>query len=234
MPQSKRSFNREQIVDICRNVDKKIGLSKSYQESGILPYDMVSQFLDDCFQEAIEKQKAWSFQARAKVSGDMFEVAFEYIMKEFFGITLISNYPIPSICMPKGVASADFVLLSKTASFGENPIRCVIEAKGSALRVKTPDGKIEELHRPGLMRSDTVKKALANALLVKRGTELGKLPRGTKFYLVTNSIPQKGTTSRCMLDMAIGVIVDHIYDITRKEDLQNIANDLRQILKQAT
>lgn len=231
MPQSKRSFMREDIADICRNVDKKIGISKSYQESGIVPYGMVPQFLDNCFQEAIEKQKAWSFQARAKVSGDMFEVAFEYIMKKLFGITLISNYPIPSICMPKGVASADFVLLSKKVSFGENPILCVIEAKGSALRVKTPNGRIEELPRPGLMRSDTVKKALANAFLVKRGTELGKLPKGTKFFLVTNAIPHKGTTPRCMLDMATGVIVDHICEITVKEDLQSLANSLRKILK---
>lgn len=234
MTQSRRRFSREEIAIICRDVDRKIGLSKSYEESRTVPYDIIPQFLDECFQEAIEKQKAWSFQARAKVSGDMFEVAFDSIMNKLFGITLVSNYPISSICMPKGVASADFVLLSKKASLGENPIRCVIEAKGSALRIKTPNGKIEKLSRPGLMRSDTVKKAIANAFLVKRGTELGKLPKDTRFFLVTNSIPHKGTTSRCMLDMATGVIIDHIYDITRKEDLESLAKSLRQILKEAT
>lgn len=129
-----------------------------------------------------------TFQAWAKPSGDMFEVAFEYLIKK------ISDLPIAR------TPSEKLYDLEVT-----NEIK--IEAKGSAGSITNPDGSTSQLTRPGLKRSDTEKKAFANA------EEYKSHYPNHKFFIVTNAIPY-GLTAE-------GRIADGLFDATKKKDLNS-------------
>lgn len=129
-----------------------------------------------------------TFQAWAKPSGDIFEVAFEHLIKE------ISDLPITR------TPSARLYDLKVTDGIK-------IEAKGSAGTITNPNGSTSRLTRPGLKRSDTEKKAFANA------EEYKSHYPDHKFFIVTNAIPSGLTTK--------GRIADGLFNATKKKDLDS-------------
>ncbi|MDG7044200.1 MAG: hypothetical protein JRN19_01740 [Nitrososphaerota archaeon] len=92
----------------------------------------------------------------------------------------------------------------------------VIEAKGSALSVLNPDGSSSKLGRAGMSRSDTKKKAFANAVEWRK-----RVPNG-QFYIITNSLPNNLIAYH---DNA----VTGIYDITKKNQLDAFVSELRRV-----
>src|SRR3989338_5585909 len=61
-------------------LDKNIGLFKN---------DITSKpFIDKCFSDLFARSKTLSFQTRAKISGDMFEYLFYYLLNNRFDILL--------------------------------------------------------------------------------------------------------------------------------------------------
>ncbi len=139
-----------------------------------------------------------TFQARATYVGEEFQWAFWLLLNKNFGIT----------ARPTSDVTRLYDLEIKTD--------VVIEAKGSPDYIINPDGTHSHLDRPGMMRSDTEKKAFANA---KKWNE--RFPKG-HFFIVTNAIPNHLHGYR-------NATVKAIYDVTKKSQLESFVLDLKEI-----
>lgn len=169
----------------------------------------IKPFVDKCFSDLFTHFKGLDFQSRAKKSGDMFEHLFYYVMKEQYVIEMDCAIPIKKACM-EGTGTLDFGILDKKCN-----VICGIEAKGSA---EVVDG--EELSRPALKRTDTMKKAIAQAYQFKR--TFPDIP----FYIITNVKPTSGN-AKCMMDLAEGDIIDKVFDLTNPIDMKDLVEKLK-------
>ncbi len=106
-----------------------------------------------------------TFQSRAPVVGGVFESAVRYL--------LTTRFELPARPTPGNTVTHDI----------EVTPRVVIESKGSPRRLLNPDRSVTTLARPGLERSDTWKKAQANARNFRRQN------RDIPFYIVSNAVP---------------------------------------------
>lgn len=139
-----------------------------------------------------------TFQARASYVGEVFQWAFWLLLKNKYNI----------VARPT----------SDTTRLYDLEIRpdVVIEAKGSPEYVINPDGSHSKMDRPGMQRSDTKKKAFANA---KEWSM--RFPKG-HFFVVTNAIPNELRSYR-------NDIVKAVYDVTKKNQLESLISDLKAI-----
>ncbi|MEM3045132.1 MAG: hypothetical protein QXV77_06540 [Candidatus Bathyarchaeia archaeon] len=127
------------------------------------------EFLNLAFEEASKEFNLYKdYQSRAEKFGETFEECFQVIMEKLFpDIPLEREVSLPKACIASG-GEADFAVFSDDflESFNkrvvERKLIAVIEAKGAAEYI-TCDGKRIKLPRPGLLRTDTVKKAICNA-----------------------------------------------------------------------
>lgn len=165
----------------------------------------VKLFFDSCFADIIAKAKITDYQSRAQATGEMFEHAFEYLIKRH-GVILQKDIKIKAACM-MGAGALDFGIVR------ESKILCGIEAKGSSSVVSV---------RPALKRTDTAKKAIAQAYQFKR--IYPEIP----FYVVTNVMPTAGN-AKCMLDLAKGNIIDDVVDLTDSKQLNTFVATLKAI-----
>ncbi|RLI74015.1 hypothetical protein DRP04_15155 [Archaeoglobales archaeon] len=209
----------EELLKIAREIAQAINLKEDPNKLGEFMNGIFTRVVDDF--DLCRR----GFQARAKVYGDAFEAGFQVVMETFFPeIKLEHTYPIPEICMEDG-GEADFVMLrGRDVKSSSNRILAVIEAKGSADHIIC-DGKVKKLERPGMMRTDTVKKAISNAAQVKFG-----LGEDVLFIVVTSHKPTSGN-AKCMVDMALrSGLFDMIVDITKFEELKEMVNKLKERL----
>ncbi len=139
-----------------------------------------------------------TFQGRASYTGDAFMYASLYLLNEKFGLNI----------RPTSLATRLYDL--------EVSHDVVIEAKGSALSTLNPDGSSSKLGRAGMNRSDTKKKAFANAVEWRK-----RVPNG-QFYIITNSMP---SSLKAYHDDA----VTGIYDITKRIQLEEFVSELRGV-----
>lgn len=165
------------------------------------------QFFNDCFKDLIKKLNITNYQERAKKTGDMFEYAFWYIIKER-GVNLQNDFEIPQACM-MGAGALDFGIIKN------KKVLCGIEAKGSSEEVSV---------RPALKRTDTVKKAISQAYQFKRA-----FPK-TPFFVVTNVMPESGN-AKCMLNLAVGDLIEKVVDVSDTNQLNEFVKTLKQIEK---
>ena len=137
-----------------------------------------------------------TFQARASYVGNVFDYACQYLLNE--------KYDIDTNPTAESTRLYDFEI--------RNDI--VVESKGSPKYVINPDGTRSSLDRAGLLRSDTEKKAFANATKWRR-----LFPNGT-FFIITNALPNHLRAYR-------NDKVTAIYDITKKSQLDCFVSELR-------
>lgn len=200
---------------LAQNIAKRIELNENN----------IREFLNETFTEvAIEYGlNGTQFQKRAKKVGDAFEACVEVIINTFYpDIALVPKVTIPQACMERG-GEADFIVYRTDSTGFASRIVAVLEAKGSADHVIGKDGKRVEFHRPGMSRTDTVKKAICNAYQINRA-----LP-ATLFFIVTSHKPKSGN-AKCMCDLAEGDIVDKIVDATSKKELDEMVAMIRKKL----
>ena len=86
---------------------------------------------------------------------------------------LICKFELPVSSAPRNLHTHDIQIANLIP----------IEAKGSPRRLQNPDNTITTFGRPGLERSDTWKKAQANARNFRR------LNPNAPFYIVSNAVP---------------------------------------------
>jgi len=192
------------ILKLARNRAKDLNLRERHQ--------LLRVFMEDIFNKVAEIfNLCKSFQARAAVYGEAFQAIFTVIMEEYFPhIKLIHGCEIEDACL-SGVGKADFVALDV-----KNRILAVIETKGSADYIIC-DGKKIKLTRPGLIRTDTTKKAICNAAQVKYGISMD-MP----YIIVTSHKPLPNTSSYCMLSLVEGKLVDMVVDVTNINELKKM------------
>ncbi len=106
-----------------------------------------------------------TFQSRAPTIGKVFENALLHL--------LVTKFELPAVFTPGNTRTHDIEVTSRIA----------IESKGSPRRLLNPDGTITALARPGLERSDTWKKAQANARNFRAHN------RSAPFFIVSNAVP---------------------------------------------
>ena len=140
-----------------------------------------------------------TFQGRSPVYGSTFASAVKTLFDRQFGIKLSET--------PHNTKTHDLEASPKIA----------IEVKGSARRIRLHDGSTIKLDRPGMLRSDTEKKAEANAKNYKRSN-----PSGT-FFVVTNALPSR----------LRGIRRDDIqgyFDLTKVDRVEAFAREVRELL----
>ncbi len=140
-----------------------------------------------------------TFQGRAPVYGAAFSSAVQLLFDLHFDIELLPT--------PQNTGTHDLEASPKIA----------IEVKGSARRVRLKNGATAPLDRPGLLRSDTEKKAQANARTYKQRNSSGT------FFVVTNALP----------DRLRGIRTDDIdgyFDLTKVDRVESFAREVRQLL----
>ena len=140
-----------------------------------------------------------TFQGRAPVYGSTFASA----VKTLFGL----QYDIELIDTPQN---------TKTHDLEASP-QIAIEVKGSARRIRLHDGSTVPLDRPGMLRSDTEKKAESNARNYKRFNSSGT------FFVVTNALP----------DRLRGIRTDDIdgyFDLTKVDRVEAFVREVGQLL----
>jgi len=215
----------DELIKIAREIANRINLKQNKN---------LKEFMDSVFREVVERfNLCKDYQARAKAYGDAFEAIFMVIMETFFpDVELTYQYEIPEICMT-GEGKADFVILKKEKIQGgdskatgkTDKIIAVIEAKGSSDHIIC-DGKRIELTRPGMIRTDTVKKAISNAAQVKYG-----LSKDVLFIVVTSHKPTKGN-AKCMIDLALNSgLFDMVVDVTNFDELEKMVSLIKERLK---
>ncbi len=106
-----------------------------------------------------------TFQSRAPVVGNAFEGAVRHL--------LTTRFELPAVPTPGNTITHDIEVTPRVA----------IETKGSPRQLLNPDGSVTRFNRPGLERTDTRKKAEANARNFRRGN------KDAKFYIVSNAVP---------------------------------------------
>lgn len=115
--------------------------------------------------ESREVYEIATFQSRASVVGNAFESAVRQL--------LMTRFELPAAPTPGNTRTHDIEITSAIA----------IETKGSPRQVQNPDQTATTLARPGLERSDTWKKAQANAANYRRNN------RTRPFFIVSNAVP---------------------------------------------
>ena len=143
-----------------------------------------------------------TFQGRAPVYGSAFTSAVQLLFDLHFDIELL---PTPQN--------------TKTHDLEASP-RIAIEVKGSARRVRLRSGANITFDRPGLMRSDTEKKAEANARNYKRLNSTGT------FFVVTNALPNRLRGIRTD-------DIDGYFDLTKADRVDSFAREVGHLLAQA-
>ncbi|MEM2112282.1 MAG: hypothetical protein QXX08_10485 [Candidatus Bathyarchaeia archaeon] len=188
-----------------------------------LDKDNLREFLNRSFEEVSSFfNLCRDYQSRAEKFGETFEECFQIIMEKLFpDIRLERDVSLQKACMVAG-GEADFAVIS--GGLTDRKMVAVIEAKGAADHIIC-DGRRIELPRPGLLRTDTVKKAISNAYQVSRAYP------DTLFFIVTSHKPTEGN-AKCMCNLAEGDIVDKIVDVTNFSELQVMAEIIRKKLSE--
>ncbi len=143
-----------------------------------------------------------TFQGRAPVVGSTFRAAVQALMRFRFELELRST--------SSGITTHGLEASHEIA----------IEAKGSPLSYHSPDGTVFNPQRPGLMRSDTRKKTLANARQYKLANESGT------YFVVTNALPTQWREQR-------PDAVDKLFDLTEPSEVERFVNEVDARLNQA-
>ncbi len=180
-------------------------IQKHFNASKLSTNQELTIFFNSCFRDIIKTLgiSPTAYQVRAGATGEMFEYAFWYLIGHKYDFDITDKVSLPKACLCSG-GELDFGIFKKDKPHSEVTLLCGIEAKGSDPNSST---------RPGLKRTDTIKKGISNAYQFKR--IYPKLP----FFIVTNVMPVSGN-SKCMMNLAEGDIVDKFVDVTNSEDLK--------------
>ncbi len=114
----------------------------------------------------------------------------------------------------EGNGAIDFAVLEGKLS--KRNLIAAIEAKGSCDYIIC-NGKKEEISRLGMIRTDTVKKAISNTY------QVSQIYPDALFFIVTSHKPESGN-AKCMCDLAEKELVDKIVDISNYNDLETMVS----------
>lgn len=140
-----------------------------------------------------------TFQGRAPVVGSVFESAVLELLS--------TRFELPVTRTPGNTNTHDLEISNRMA----------IETKGSPRHLDNPDGSVTTLHRPGMERTDTEKKAFAN------GRRYRSQNRNSPFFIVTNALPKR-------LEGYRGEDVTGIFNITQANRTESLVAEINAAL----
>ncbi len=140
-----------------------------------------------------------TFQGRSSIVGKVFESAVRYLLS--------TKFELPAVFTPGNTNTHDLEVTPRVA----------IETKGSPRYVQNPDDTVTTIYRPGLERSDTWKKAQANALKFRRQNKTAP------FYIVSNAVPTDLVGYRS--DEITG-----IFNIAQANRLNSLVEEIRAVI----
>jgi hypothetical protein len=186
--------------------------------------DNLEEFLDRCFKEMVSEHQSNNgkdmsdFQSIASHVGSVFEAYFEYVVETLYSdVTVERDVELPESAMV-GTGSADAVIYD---SEDKETILSIVELKGNPQKyTNLSDEVIHTASCSGLQRSDTVKKAVCQGYQAKTG-----YPH-TPFFVVSNTLPNEGTSPEKVLSFAEGDLIDEVVDITNSTQFQEILDSL--------
>ena len=138
-----------------------------------------------------------TFNARAPIVGKAFSAALSQLMRQAFRVPIHET--------PGNTTTHDFEITSTIA----------IEAKGSPSHITNPDGTRYQLGRPGMERSDTEKKAFANARTFRQRNP------AAYFAILTNALPPRLLNYR-------NDTVSGVFNVTRREEIDIFIRDIEE------
>lgn len=183
-----------------------------------LSADSLKEFIDTAFIEVLVQagKSPSQTQARATLTGEAFEYCVLEILEEFYPtLDVRRSVSLSEACMT-GSGGADFAI------YQDEELIAVIEAKGSADKLEWPDGTVQEPNRPGLQRSDSVKKAICQAYQVSRAYD------DVLFFIITSHPPENGSKA-CVMNLAVGDIIDDVIVAHNKNDLDRMVKQIREL-----
>ena len=140
-----------------------------------------------------------TFQGRSTVVGKTFESAVRCLLKNRFGL--------PAVSTPGNTNTHDLEITARIA----------IETKGSPRQIRNPNGSISAIPRPGLERSDTWKKAQANAQNFRSRN------RYAPFYIASNAVPPDLVGYR-------SDAVSGIFNVSQADRLQSLVDEIQETI----
>lgn len=169
----------------------------------------IREFIDNSFHEVFKKKgiNISNHQARAAVTGQIFETCVEVLLEDKFNSEFKRSVNLEEAGMSRG-GGADFV------EYNEGKPDIIIEVKGTAYKLEKENGEYIYPSRPGLKRTDTVKKAVAQAYQAKSAYP------NCNFYIITTHKP-KGNNPQKILNIAKGDVIDKVVDVTNIQKLRN-------------
>lgn len=152
-----------------------------------------------------------TFQARGVAAGEMFEAACYHILTSLYpslGVVPSEHTPYRDHC--------DFYV----------PGIAGIEAKGSPTSITLDNGMVIRFVRPGMLRTDTEKKASANAGTFKRDF-FAKENTRAKYYVLTSALPRNGWQED-------HETIDGVYNVTQAMGWEYFIRDLQYAIDVAS
>lgn len=174
------------------------------------------EFVEKSFDDVLRDKDVdpREYQSRAAITGETFEVCLKVLFEEIYNdIEFIKGVSLDEAAMSRG-GGADFAVME------EGCPKAIIEAKGTAGKLLCPDGEIVESSRPGLQRTDTVKKGVSQAYQAKSAYP------NCQFYIITSHEPNGGNASK-ILEMAEGDIIDSVVSIDNRNEFREMISEIK-------
>ena len=119
----------------------------------------------------------------------------------------MSRFELPAVPTPGNTNTHDIEITARIA----------IETKGSPRQVSNPNGTVTEIPRPGLERSDTWKKAQANAQNFRSRNQ------HTPFYVISNAVPSELVGYR-------SYTINGIFNVCQADRLRSLVDEIREYI----
>ena len=196
-------------------MDKVESTISSVADTSLTSLDSTDEFITQSFKTvlSLDSVNSENSQARAKITGVVFELCLEEIFNRFFpDVTIERHADLPEAGLV-GNSAVDFLIYD---SFGEEI--GAIEAKGSPEQVETTDGDVVSLSRPGMKRTDTVKKAVSLGYQIQQTYNI-------PYYILTTDKPTSGSAKKTV-DIAEGDVIQQLVDVTNPNEISSFRDEL--------
>lgn len=187
----------------------------SIADTSLSSLDSTDEFITKSFKTvlSLDSVNSENSQARAKITGNVFELCLEEIFTRFFpNVTIERHADLPEAGLV-GNSAVDFLIYD---SFGQEI--GAIEAKGSPKQIQNSDGEIESLSRPGMKRTDTVKKAVSLGYQIQQTYNI-------PYYILTTDKPTSGSAKKTV-DIAEGDVIQQLVDVTNPQEITSFRDEL--------
>lgn len=196
-------------------MDKVQSAITSVADETLHTLDDTEEFITQSFSRvlALDSVNSDNSQARAKITGVVFELCLDEIFTRFFSEVEIKRHQDLPEAGLVGNSAVDFLVYDSAGQ-----VIGAIEAKGSPEQITTESGETISLKRPGMKRSDTVKKAVSLGYQIQQTYNI-------PYYILTTNKPTSGSAKKTA-DIAEGDVIQQLVDVTNSSEVSSFREEL--------